>query len=163
MSFHRNTPIVGIAGLVLLVLALANLFSGLFTRNFSIRRPLFAVLTVLVAVLTANAFLPKFFQYDPSGRTIARELAAHGIPGNQLFVAGMNRSLRYGVSFYLREEIRDWGPSMQSGGYLLVGGKNCEQVTGTGFYCEEQIFDTQHETGRFLYLVIPIAEEKVRR
>ena len=74
----------------------------------------------------------------------------------------MNRSLRYGVSFYLHDEVRDWGTSTQNGGYLLTGGKNCEQVAGAGFYCEEQAFDAGHETGRFLYLVIPIAEEKVR-
>ncbi|HZC65027.1 MAG TPA: phospholipid carrier-dependent glycosyltransferase, partial [Candidatus Dormibacteraeota bacterium] len=111
IGFHGSAPIAGTAGLVLPIFALANLFSALFTKIASIPRPVFAVLTMLVAVVAANAFAPKFFQFDPSGRTIARELAVRHIPGNQLFVAGMNRSLRYGVSFYLHDEVREWGTS----------------------------------------------------
>ena len=157
MHFGASSKIADAAGLVVLIFAFLNFFSGSFTKFPWPQRPVFAVLTVLAAMLAVRAFVPEFFPRDPSGRTIARELLAQRVPGNQLFVAGMNRSLRYGVSFYLHDEVRDWGVGTETGGYLLTGAKNCERVVGAGFYCEEQAFDAERKTGRFLYLVIPIA------
>ena len=145
---------------VLVLFGLANLVLGVFGARKDDSREryaAFACVPILVAMLAAGWLTPQFFPRDPSGRTIARELAAQRVPGNQLFVAGMNRSLRDGVSFYLHSEVRDWGVATETGGYLLSSAKNCERVVGAGFYCEEQAFDAERKTGRFLYLVIPIA------
>jgi hypothetical protein len=117
----------------------------------------FAGVPVLVALTMAPRLAQDAFPVDPSGREISRELQKQRIAGNQLFVAGMNRSMRYGVSFYLHDEVREWGAGTETGGYLLTGAPGCERVVGAGFYCEEQAFDAGHKTGRFLYLVIPEA------
>jgi 4-amino-4-deoxy-L-arabinose transferase-like glycosyltransferase len=153
-------PLAGAARAVFVLFGLANLILAVFgagKNNSRERFAAFACVPVLVATLAAGWVARQFFPLDPSGRTMARELAAVRVPGNQLFVAGMNRSLRYGVSFYLHSEVRDWGAGTETGGYLLSSAKNCERVVGAGFYCEEQAFDAERKTGRFLYLVIPIA------
>jgi 4-amino-4-deoxy-L-arabinose transferase-like glycosyltransferase len=127
------------------------------------RIAMFACAPILLAVLSAGWLVHDFFPRDPSGRTAATALEAKRIPGNQLFVAGMNRSMRYSLSFYLHNGVREWDTSADNGGYLLTAKRNCAQVAGPGLYCEEQPFDPAHETGRFLYLVIPIADESRNR
>jgi 4-amino-4-deoxy-L-arabinose transferase-like glycosyltransferase len=118
-----------------------------------------AATPILVAVLLTGRLIPEFFFRDPSARTIAREVQRQGISGKLISVAGMNRGLQYGLSFYLHEEIQNWNQQSETGGYLLTGSKNCEAVVGAGFYCESQPFDSDR-TGRFLYLVIPLAGGK---
>jgi 4-amino-4-deoxy-L-arabinose transferase-like glycosyltransferase len=118
----------------------------------------FAVAPVLAGIVFANLRFPTVLHADLSGRTIAEEIQRRRIPPAQLAVAGINRSLQYGLSFYLRQEIRNWNPNSETGGYLLTSAKNCEGIVGGQFFCELQPFDSDG-TGRFLYLVIPIARE----
>jgi 4-amino-4-deoxy-L-arabinose transferase-like glycosyltransferase len=115
-----------------------------------------AVLPVLVAMMFVNDLMRPFFRFDPSGRTIAWELQRQRIPATSLGVNGMNRAMQYSLSFYLHEEIKSWDPQSETGGYLLTSSQNCGHVVGPGYFCEAQPFDSAN-TGRFLYLVIPIA------
>jgi len=155
--FGAATRLASAAGVVVLLFALLNLLSGLFAD--ALPAPLTAGIVIfpaLVAMLFANAFLPRVFRRDPSGRTIAREVQQQRIPATSLSVSGMNRAMQYSLSFYLHEEIKSWDPKSETGGYLLFPGKDCERIVGPGYFCEPQPFDSEH-TGRFLYLVIPIA------
>ena len=156
--------LAGLGGVVLLLFAVANLILGLIaTTNGQKRSGLFAawaaapiLLAMIVSGVSGQYLLRGFRLPDPSAKSIALELQKRQIPASQLFVANMNRSLIYGLSFYLHGELRNWGQQSGTGGYLLLGSKSCEQIAGPGFYCEPQAFDS-NSTGRFLYLVIPIA------
>jgi 4-amino-4-deoxy-L-arabinose transferase-like glycosyltransferase len=163
-------------GLLLGLFALANLILGIFgftaeseanmaetgrERAAGLRglRPALqqcAVLPVLVAMMFANDLMRPLFRWDPSGRTIAREVQRLRIPTTSLGVNGMNRAMQYSLSFYLHEEVKSWDPRSETGGYLLTSSQNCERVVGPDYFCEEQPFDSA-KTGRFLYLVIPLA------
>jgi 4-amino-4-deoxy-L-arabinose transferase-like glycosyltransferase len=150
---------------LMLLFALANGITGMFAgwgrfRPGGIAAAL-AVVPVLASVLLANVLVAPFFRWDPSGRAISKEVERQRIPPGMLAVTNMKRGQQYSLSFYLHNEIRDWDPASKTGGYLLTGSKICEAVVGAGFYCEAQPFDLDG-TGRFLYLVIPIAGGKSR-
>jgi 4-amino-4-deoxy-L-arabinose transferase-like glycosyltransferase len=156
------------SGVPLLLFAVANLTLGLVAAADGQKRPghvaAWAVAPMLLAMLFTGVsakYLLGSLLNDPSGKTIALELHKRKIPPTQLFVANMNRSLLYGLSFYLHGEVRNWDQQSGTGGYLLLGSKSCERIAGPGFYCEPRPLDLD-STGRFLYLVIPIAVEKVR-
>jgi 4-amino-4-deoxy-L-arabinose transferase-like glycosyltransferase len=156
------------SGVLLSLFALANLILGLVAaadgQNRSGHTAAWALAPILLAMLFTGVsakYLLGFLPNDPSGKTIARALQKRQIPPTQLFVANMNRSLLYGLSFYLHGEVRNWDQQSGTGGYLLMGSKRCERIAGPEFYCEPQPFDLDG-TGRFLYLVIPVAAEKAR-
>jgi len=166
LAGHRHFAPAKFAGgvaILSLLFALVNAMAGTFAPLTRFRREDLAAAVALVPVLGAllfvNPFLASFFLWDPSGRDIAREVQRQGIPPNVLAVTGMNRGLQYGLSFYLHEEIKEWDAKSETGGYLLTASKNCEQVVGAQFFCEKEPFDADG-TGRFLYLVIPIASGK---
>jgi 4-amino-4-deoxy-L-arabinose transferase-like glycosyltransferase len=180
-----NAKLAGAAGVLILAFAVANLIVAVLAGSWrgeqttkatetaaalrGLRPALLsfgvrdgaacAVIPVLAAMLFANALLPSFFQRAPSGRTIARELQRQRIPANSLSVVGMKRGLQYSVSFYLHEDIKNWDAHSETGGYLLTPAKDCGEVVGAQYFCELQRFDSD-ATGRFLYLVIPIASGK---
>ena len=159
--FGEKAGVAGTLGAVILSLALANLILG--ATGGWLRSEVAAagaVLPILVAMLFVKFFLPPFFNGDPSGRTLAREVQRQHIPAGVLSVSGMNRALQYSLSFYLHDEIKNWDTHSETGGYLLTSGKDCERVVGAAFFCEAQTFDSQG-TGSFLFLVIPIAGDKV--
>ncbi len=149
-------------GLVFVLFATVNLILGTFEGGVAEERLKglagWSVVPILLLVLLvfSQRLVHDFFRFDPSGKTIALEVQKTQVPATQLFVANMNRSLLYGLSFYLHGEVKNWDQQSRTGGYLLLGSKNCEQITGPGFYCDPQLFD-ENRTGRFLYLVIPIA------
>jgi 4-amino-4-deoxy-L-arabinose transferase-like glycosyltransferase len=95
-----------------------------------------AALPVLVAVLLAGPLLPSLFPVDPSGKTLAEELTARGIPAGELMVAGMNRGTRYSLDFYLRREIPEWRPSEARAGMLILPSENCAAVVSPPFACQ---------------------------
>jgi len=146
-----------------LVFALVNAIAGALAPLTRFRRhdlaAGIAAVPVLGALLFANSLLASFFFWDPSGRTVAHEVRRRGIPAGTLSVSGMKRGMQYGLSFYLRQEIKEWDAKSETGGYLLTASHNCERVVGAEFFCEAQPFDTDG-TGIFLYLVIPIAGGK---
>jgi 4-amino-4-deoxy-L-arabinose transferase-like glycosyltransferase len=143
------------------LLAIANLIIGWSAGGWgeNDRHEIVAALSVapvLVTMLMAGRLLPRFLIRDPSGSSIAHEVQQQRIPASSLSVSGMNRALQYSLSFYLHEEIKSWDPKSTTGGYLLTSGKDCAHIVGPSYFCEAQPFDSAN-TGRFLYLVIPIA------
>jgi 4-amino-4-deoxy-L-arabinose transferase-like glycosyltransferase len=151
------------AARVAVMLALANFILALnATKGKNGRHSIFAALAVvpiLTVLLVSGRLLPRFFNGDPSGRTLAREVQRRGIPTSALSVSGMKRGMQYGLSFYLHQEIKEWDAKSETGGYLLTASKDCGRVVGAEFFCEAQPFNADG-TGRFLYLVIPIAGGK---
>jgi len=95
-----------------------------------------AALPLLAAVLLAGRLLPSFSPVDPSGKTLARELAAHGIPSGELMVADLGRGARYSLAFYLRREIPEFRPGEARAGYLVLRSRSCEQVIRPPLACE---------------------------
>lgn len=148
----------GIAlGLVIVAMGAANLFFGLLypLHRVSEQRQLVAaacVLPILLVVSFSNKLLPSFFTWDPSGRSLARELQVRKIPADKLAVAWMNRGLHYSLNFYLRQEIRTWDQDHPTEGYVIAGSKGCQRLAPPSFACEEIPFDLE-STGSFLYRV----------
>jgi len=155
--FSRGNEKFGIAaGLVLASLGATNLILGCFcpatSRNTLRTPPAFSIFPILIVLILADKLLPSFFYWDPSGRSLARELNLRNIPGNQLLLVNMRRDLHYSLNFYLREEIKDWDRSRLEDGYILTGAKNCRYLVSPTLACEEIPIDLQ-STGMFLYRV----------
>ena len=121
--------------------------------SFLEKVPALAVLPVLLAFWVTDKLVIPYFRWDPSGRTIARELRLRKVPASQLSVAQMSRGMQYSLSFYLHEEIKPWDRDHPREGYLLTGGRrSCREWSSDLLACEELPFNLE-ATGRFLYLV----------
>ncbi len=158
-----NTVFVAAAGAALVLIVSANTLMTMFgVRVYGESHDLLAasaVGPVLLGVVFANLFFPTVFHSKLSAKGVAEELQRRRVPASTLSVSGMNRGLQYGLSFYLHREIKEWDAKSETGGYLLTASKDCGRVVGAEFFCEAQPFDADG-TGRFLYLVIPIAGGK---
>ena len=148
----------GIAvGWILAALSAANLLLGAGiwrssrARTAAVLAPC-AVLPVLAAVMVSERFVPAFSIWDPSGRTIARELGSVAIPPGELLVRQMRRGQRYSLSFYLRQEVLDWDPQHPREGFLLTGSRPCGVEPSSGLICEEVLADLK-KSDRFLYRI----------
>jgi 4-amino-4-deoxy-L-arabinose transferase-like glycosyltransferase len=157
LSHHGSEDFARAAGIVIGLIGVANLVLGVFPskkprgESSDLARGL-CVLPIMLALLLINSLLPSFFYWDPSGRTIARELQLCGIPIENLHVAAMNRGQLYSLNFYLRQEISDWDPKLPAEGYLLIGSKTCKYRVPFPWECEEVPFDLR-ATGKFLFHV----------
>ena len=166
LSTNRNfgsAKAASSVAILMLLFAIANVIAGISPwlsrfRNRDLAAAM-AVVPVLIVVLFANVFVVSYFRWDPSGRTIAREIQRQHIPPSSLAVTDMSRGQQYSLSFYLHQEIKAWDATSETGGYLLTGSQNCQGKVGPKFFCEPQPFDLQ-STGEFLYLVLPIAGGK---
>jgi 4-amino-4-deoxy-L-arabinose transferase-like glycosyltransferase len=156
-----STKAASSVAIAMLLFALTNAIAAIVPGPSRIRyRELataMAVVPILTALLLASFLVSSYFRWDPSGRTIAREVQRQNIPPGALTVANMNRAQEYSLSFYLHQEIKPWDTASETGGYLLLGSQTCQGRVGPKFFCEQQPFDLQ-STGEFLYLVIPIAK-----
>jgi 4-amino-4-deoxy-L-arabinose transferase-like glycosyltransferase len=154
----RGNEKFGIAvGLVIAAMGAANLLLGIFyppnrTGAHGQISAAYCILPILLAVSLSDHLLPLFFTWDPSGRSLARELQVRKIPTDKLAVASMNRGMHYSLNYYLREEIRSWEQDHPAEGYLVTGGKNCKHLAPAPFTCEEIRIDLE-STGSFLYRV----------
>lgn len=110
------------------------------------------VVPLLMAVSLTDKLVSSYFLWDPSGRSLARELLLRKIPADRLAVTGINRGLGYSLNFYMREEIKTWDRNHPTEGYLLVGGMGCKHWVPPPFVCEQVPFNLA-STGRFLYRV----------
>ncbi|HME11499.1 MAG TPA: glycosyltransferase family 39 protein [Candidatus Acidoferrum sp.] len=163
---HRNLGSAKAAGslaMLMLLFALANAIAGIspMLPRFQHRElaAAMAAVPILIVILFANVFVVSYFRWDPSGRTIAREIERQHIPPSSLAVTNLSRGQQYSLSFYLHQEIKAWDATSETGGYLLTGSQNCQGKVGPKFFCEPQPFDLT-STGEFLYLVLPIAAGK---
>ena len=159
-SHQGSAKTVIIYGAVASMLGLANLAIGLFSlvrrgTEVSGVAGACAVLPVLLLLAVSNSLWPPIFRWDPSGRTLARELQILDIPGDKLYVQAMSRGKQYSLDFYLRSETKTWNAQEPHEGYLLTGGHFCRFVVPSGWSCEAIAFD-EYSTGEFLYRVAPV-------
>jgi hypothetical protein len=111
-----------------------------------------SVMPLLLAMSLMGGLLSSYFHWDPSGRTMSRELIRRAIPATNLAVANMSRGTRYSLSFYLRQEVADWDGEHPQEGYLLLGSQSCKRRVPPTLECEQVPFDSDL-TGRFLYKI----------
>ena len=160
-SHQPSAKAVVAYGVVALSLGIANLIVSLFSLT---RRPDAilgfaggcAVLPILLLPLASSSLLPSFFFWDPSGRTLAHELEARGVPGHSVYAPNMRRAVQYSLNFYLHTETKPWNRENPVAGFLLVGSHRCRQLVPASWSCEEIPFDVE-STGYFLYRVSPDA------
>ena len=147
-----------VAGIVLGALSVAGCVLGL-GISFSLRGVLgrglavCCVVPILLVVSNSQRLLPSFFRYDPSGKILSEELRSRTIPiGELAVVRPFNRSLRYGLSFYLHQEIPELDRQHPQEGYVLTGMRYSKSQVGSDFTLEQVAFDSE-KTDYFLYKV----------
>jgi 4-amino-4-deoxy-L-arabinose transferase-like glycosyltransferase len=152
-----NAKFGGIAGLIIALMGLANVFLGIFCPSCfgnDLRKLLAAssVVPILFVVLLADGLLSSYFRWDPSGRSLSEEIRRNGIPSEELRVRAMSRGLRYSLSFYAHKEVAEWEAEHPREGYLLSGSRYSRGLLGSDLTCEEIPFNLE-KTGFFLYRI----------
>jgi len=151
---HERASVVvatvfGLMGAANLLLA----FDGASHKSFLRFSAPASVLPALLAVLLSKSFIERYFQWDPSGRTIARELQSKNIPTGDLAVGKLDRGRHYSLNFYLHEEIQDWNGESSDRQYVLTNTHTCRALDPVPLACEPLPFD-ETSTGAFLFHVV---------
>jgi hypothetical protein len=160
--FSQGNEKFGIAfGLVLAAIGAASLLLGIFFSWPKLSPSLqvaavSCVLPVLLAVSLSDKLLPSFFLFDPSGRSVARELRLHNIPAEKLAMTPINRGMKYSLNFYMHMEIRNWDENYTTEDYILSRSRSCKRFAPPPFVCEEVPIDYE-STGMYLYRVRSIS------
>jgi 4-amino-4-deoxy-L-arabinose transferase-like glycosyltransferase len=128
-------------GAVLGLLGLANAMFAVFgvseTKIDTLRlRVVSRLLPVLFAVKLAYFLVPSYFRFDPSGRTLARELQVQNIPKDKLAIGRMSRGQHFSLNFYLREEIKDWNSENSTKEFVLTEPHSCGKLNPVPLACE---------------------------
>jgi 4-amino-4-deoxy-L-arabinose transferase-like glycosyltransferase len=110
------------------------------------------VIPILLVVLFSNRLAGSLLDGDPSGKSIAYELQALGIPLDRLSVAGLNRGEHYSLNFYLHHEVRDWDPRTPVSGYVIAKSKTCALLAPQPWVCQDIPFITQ-KRNRSIYRI----------
>ena len=134
--FH-GPPATGemiVAGCVALAFALANLMLTLKARIFPVGA--LCVVPVLLLIVLFRPLSHPWLARDPSGKTLALELATAHIANDRIYAADMKRGQLYSLSFYLHREIESWNRQASSA-YLLVPSRHCQDLTGRSFTCAD--------------------------
>ncbi|HXY23246.1 MAG TPA: glycosyltransferase family 39 protein [Candidatus Acidoferrum sp.] len=144
-----------IAGTVIGLMGISNLFLVVLGQRtvFRFSHGLVVVLPILAAVVLSKNLVNSYFYWDPSGKTIARELQLRKTPVDQLAVANIKRGMQYSLSFYLHKEVENWGQANSKKEYVLSSKPSCRTLAPTPFACEPMSFD-EKSTGVFLYHVV---------
>ena len=157
--FSKGNPrfVTGVCVIVALIGA-ANLLLAFFARparkrDFLPLRAAACVVPVLVAAMLAYYIAPSFFKFDPSGKSLARQLQLQNIPLGELAVGWMSPGQHYGMNFYLHEEVKDWNRDNLGKKYVLTDVPRCRNLTPVPFACEPVPFNEEH-TGVFLYRIL---------
>ncbi|HYL86871.1 MAG TPA: glycosyltransferase family 39 protein [Candidatus Angelobacter sp.] len=153
-----NLNAAAAVGIVFVMMGLASLFYGIFFPRTNKNALHFfgvtaAILPILIVLLRGDSLVSSFFLWDPSGRTIARELQLRKIPIEELAVTNMSRGRHYSLNFYVHEEIKDWNQENSNKAYVLADRPGCRALTPIPFACEAAPFGEKH-TGAFLYHVV---------
>ena len=157
--FSRGNPrfVTGVCAIVALMGG-ANLVLALFGR-LAREKGLLSLLAAasvgpaLLSAVLAYSIAPLFFKFDPSGKTLARQLQFQNIPLNKLAVGWMSKGQHYSLNFYLHEEIKDWNQENLTKEYVLTDMPRCRNLTPVPFACEPVPFNEQ-VTGAFLYHIL---------
>ena len=157
--YGNETFVTGVCVIVALMGA-ANLILAFFGRPIQAKGPLpfvaaASVLPILTAALMAYYIAPAFFKFDPSGKTLARQLQLQNVPLNELAVGWMSRGQHYSLNFYLHQEIKDWNQQNLGKEYVLTDVHGCRNLNPVPFACEPVAFD-EKGTGVFLYRIVMV-------
>ena len=141
--------------LLSLCFAAANLFLFLANWNRSKADLLPVSILTAVPVLAALCFAPFFvasiFEYDPSARTLAGEIERPTARETNIYAGPISRGKRYGLNFYLKQEIRDWDPAHPNVGLLILQRQNCQELVPAPYVCTNS--DRLQGAGAYLYSV----------
>ncbi|MGB8324187.1 MAG: glycosyltransferase family 39 protein [Candidatus Acidiferrum sp.] len=133
-------------GSILLAFGLANLLLILIFRGasniYAIKINYLCVVPILTLLLFSHKISSPWFHYDPSGKTLARELAEKQIPLDQLYIARMNRGQEYSLNFYTHRELQNWDKENPKSGYLLISSRACSFFVSSPFICSETPTET---------------------
>jgi len=151
--FHTS-PSTGeamvVIGCVLLAFALANMILGLRVRSLPVAA--LCVIPVFLLIVTVRPLSHPWLSRDPSGRTLANELAVNHIPGDQIYAFGMQRGQLYSLSFYLHRQIALWNPQQVGPGFLLTPSRECQKLVGPQWRCADNPVELR-TSGWFVYRV----------
>jgi 4-amino-4-deoxy-L-arabinose transferase-like glycosyltransferase len=139
---------------VLLLFALANLLLTIrrTSRSAGFDPALLCVLPVLLPVLMFHTLSRPWLQWDPSGRTLARELQARQISPRQIYTGQMPRGQKFSLNFYLHTEVEDWTEDSPKEGYLLLRRKGCKSYVKPPWTCADEPVELR-ASGWFVYRV----------
>ena len=133
------SPVTGdamiVAGCVTLAFALANMMLTLKARGFPVSA--LCVVPVLLLIVSFRPLSHPWLARDPSGKTLALELATAHIANDHIYAADMKRGQLYSLSFYLHREIEPWNHQASSG-YLLVPSRHCQELAGPSLTCTDR-------------------------
>ena len=123
----------------LLVIVLPNwVLAGAF---FSSKRPAYrnmfcalAIVSILIPLVFWPHYVNKYERGFLSAKTLAEGLHRRGIPAERIFTwKGANRSWRYGASFYLHAEVRDWDMENRQEAFVITGTAACPQLKAADY------------------------------
>src|SRR5208282_44918 len=112
-TFHAsrtNGQVLTSIAWTLFLFALGNLLLALRDKGSGHTLSLNSLCVVpgLILVYLFPQVSAPWLRYDPSGKTIARELIDKQIPLDHLYIARMPRGQEYSLNFYLRREVAAW-------------------------------------------------------
>jgi 4-amino-4-deoxy-L-arabinose transferase-like glycosyltransferase len=138
----------------LFLFALANLLLALRHKETGNLRSInsFCVVPILVLVCLFQQISSPWLRYDPSGKTLARELAEKHIPFDKLYTSRMSRGQQYSLSFYMHHEIESWDKEHSKDGYLLTPSKWCGEFVASPWVCAANPIELP-SSGWFVYQV----------
>lgn len=131
------------AAYVLFVLGLTNLLLANKVSPTSIlrRTASLCVLPVLVILAAFRPLVAPWLPADTSARTLAQSIneLRPVLPPSELLVLPAHRNMKYGLSFYLHEEVLFWDASKPRPGLLLLHAGasklNCDNKLPAGWDC----------------------------
>src|SRR5262249_18335269 len=101
-----------------------------------------SIVLALLPVVFANRLISGFVVWDPSGRTLAKELLLRNTPLDALSVRAMNRGQLYSLNFYLNKEIPLVPQDELREGAVLLRSSMCERFSSDRWVTRELPFDT---------------------
>lgn len=134
------------AALTALLLGLTNwLLANLVSTNRFLRKtaPL-CVVPILIILSAFQWFAPAWLPADPSAKALALIIDDNRSPlrSSRFFLPPTQRSLKYGLSFYLHREVPLWDPGNPQEGLLLLQATastlDCEHHLPAGWNCVPQ-------------------------
>jgi 4-amino-4-deoxy-L-arabinose transferase-like glycosyltransferase len=134
------------AALAALLLGLTNWFlANLVSSNRFLRKTAaLSVVPILIILSAFQWFAPAWLPADPSAKPLALIIDDNRSPlaSSRFFLPPTQRSLKYGLSFYLHREVPLWDPSHPQEGLLLLQATastlDCEHHLPAGWNCAPQ-------------------------
>jgi 4-amino-4-deoxy-L-arabinose transferase-like glycosyltransferase len=131
------------AAYILFLLGLTNLLlaNKVSANGFLRQTASFCVVPMLIILAAFRPLAAPWLSTDTSAKALAQSLkpVQRGLPLSELFVLRTYRDLKYGLSFYLHEEVPSWDPSHPRPGLLLFHAGatrlDCENKLPRGWDC----------------------------